>query len=156
MSKYAKIKELDIANGKGIRTSVFFSGCPHHCKGCFNKETWNENIGNDFTEETIDNIIVSLDNEYTSGLSLLGGEPLAPYNIDAAIDLCRNVYTAFPNKNIWVWTGYKLEDLNNKQKEILNYIDVLIDGPFIEELKDLSISWRGSSNQRILKKGQDF
>lgn len=156
MANYTKIYSCDIVNGEGIRTSVFFSGCPHRCKGCFNEETWDKEIGKPFTFETICEILQTLDNDYTDGVSVLGGEPLAPYNIDATISLCQNIKIKYPNKTIWLWTGYKIENLNDRQKEIFKYVDIIIDGPFVEDLKDLTLDWRGSSNQRILKKGEDF
>ena len=150
--RYAKIKDNDIANGKGIVMSLWTQGCPHHCKGCFNKETWDYNGGKEFTEETQKYIFYNIDkNNIKRNLSILGGEPLCPQNIHGVINLCRDFKEVYPNRLIYVWTGYVLDDFDKTQKKLLQYIDVLIDGKFEEELKDISLDLRGSSNQRILK-----
>lgn len=156
--KYANIKYNDIANGDGIRTSLFVSGCRHHCKGCFNKITWDFNYGKEFTQDTIDEILKSIESDYINGLSLLGGEPFEPENQLGLINLLRQYKNKFPNKTIWCWSGYLYEEIidkNNKihtdvTDEMLSYIDVLVDGEFKEELKDISLKFRGSSNQRII------
>lgn len=153
MSRYAKIKKFDIANGSGIRTSIYFSGCPIHCKGCFNQELWNPNYGKEYTEETYQEIKNSM-NEHIAGLSILGGEPLSDYNIDTVIELCKRFREDFPNKNIWLWTGYEIDKLSQKQEYAFTLVDVVTVGPFIEELKDLSLSWAGSSNQTTFIKSE--
>lgn len=146
--KYGKIKPVDVANGEGVRVSVFVSGCSHHCKGCFNAELWNYNAGKDFTNEVIWNIINLCSKDYITGLSLLGGEPLDPKNIIRVMDLCHTFKRYFPNKTIWCYTGYTWENINHLP--ILKYIDVLVDGKFVDDLKDPRLKFRGSSNQRII------
>jgi len=158
---YATIKYNDIANGEGVRTSLFVSGCKHHCKGCFNKEAWDFNYGQPYTPKVQDEIIKSIYSEYISGLSILGGEPLDILNQFEVADLIRAFRSdeKTKNKTIWVYTGFVYPndfiDLYSKArtkvtKYIFNNIDVLVDGPFIEKLKDISLKFRGSSNQRIL------
>lgn len=145
---YGKIKSIDIANGEGVRVSLFVSGCPHHCKGCFNPELWNYNAGKLFTSKTTSDIIRLCEEDYITGLSLLGGEPLAPEHIYQVTTLCFLFKTYFSTKDIWCYTGYKWEDV--KWFPIMKYIDVLVDGQFVEELKDPRLKFRGSSNQRII------
>ena len=155
---YADIKRIDVANGEGVRVSVFVSGCNHHCKGCFNSCAWNFNYGNKFTNAEIDKILNYLDHEYISGLSLLGGEPLELVNQEGLLPLVKKVKENFPQKNIWCYTGFDFENdvvgkmiQNNKiSRELLQYIDVIVDGKFEEEKKDLKLRFRGSSNQRII------
>lgn len=155
---YADIKQYDVANGLGIRVSLFVSGCTHHCKNCFNKETWDFQYGNPFTEEEIQKILDYLKPSYVSGLSLLGGEPFEPENQEGLLPLVRKVKEVYPEKDIWCYTGYLLdEDICGKMldhvpetRELLSYIDILIDGPFVEERKNLKIRFRGSDNQRII------
>jgi anaerobic ribonucleoside-triphosphate reductase activating protein len=155
---YGTIKKTDIANGLGVRVSLFVSGCTHHCKGCFNSETWNFNYGNPFTQETEQEIIEALSREYINGLSLLGGEPMEPENQRVLLPLIKKVRELFPEKNIWCYTGYTFEtDLLEESRakcectqEMLHNIDILVDGEFVEELKDISLQFRGSSNQRII------
>lgn len=146
---YAEIKKFDIANGEGVRTSLFVSGCTHHCKGCFNQVAWDFNYGKLFTKEVEDDIIKSLEPDYIQGLSLLGGEPLEPQNIKVLLPFIKRVKSIYPNKDIWCYTGYTYEDLNCKK--FLSYINVLVDGEFVEELKDISLKFRGSSNQRVIR-----
>ena len=149
--RFSKIKQNDIANGMGIVMSLWTQGCPHHCKGCFNVETWDFNGGKEFTEEDKKYIIENIDkNNIKRNLSILGGEPLCPENIEGVISLCKDFKKTYPHKKIYIWTGYVIEELDNEQKEILNYIDVLIDGKFEEANKNLSLKLRGSSNQRII------
>ncbi len=155
---YADIKIADVANGLGVRVSLFVSGCNHHCKGCFNEEAWDFNYGKEFTNDTIDEIIKDLNNPYIAGLSLLGGEPLEYENQKGILPLVKKVKQIYPEKNIWCYTGFtfdkdvidgmckKWEDT----KELLSYIDVIVDGKFEEDKKDLSLRFRGSSNQRII------
>ena len=155
---YADIKQYDVANGLGIRVSLFVSGCTHHCKNCFNKETWDFQYGNPFTEDEIHMILDYLKPSYVSGLSLLGGEPFEPENQEGLLPLVRKVKEVYPEKDIWCYTGYLLdEDICGKMldhvpetRELLSYIDILIDGPFVEERKKLKIRFRGSDNQRII------
>lgn len=155
---YGEIKKYDIANGEGVRVSLFVSGCTHHCKGCFNEETWDFNFGNLFTEDTEAEIIEALTHNFISGLSLLGGEPFEKENQRILLPFLKKVKDLFPGKNIWCYTGYTLDrDLLKDSRvrceytdEMLKYIDVLVDGRFIEELKDISLPFCGSSNQRII------
>lgn len=156
--KYMTIKCPDIANGPGCRVSLFVSGCPHHCKGCFNEETWDFNAGNEFTEETIDYILSLCNQDFISGFTILGGEPLCPENIDCVTHILKKVYENTSNNkvknNIWVYTGYLYEELvrrDGKFPDYIKYIDVIVDGPFIESKKDISLQFRGSDNQRLIK-----
>lgn len=145
---YGKINKVDIANGPGVRVSLFVSGCNHKCKGCFNPETWNFNYGQRFTLNTIDDIYDAMIEDHISGLTVLGGEPLDVRNVKIVTQLCRIIKSQTSGKSIWIYTGYRYEDV--KHLEIMRYIDVLVDGPFIEDLKDISLKFRGSSNQRII------
>lgn len=145
---YATIKEYDIANGTGIRVSLFVSGCRNHCKGCFNKAAWDFNYGQPYTQETQQYILSQLTFPYNNGLSILGGDPFEPENLPTVTQLCKQAKQLYPDKDIWVYTGYLYEDI--KHHEIFNYIDILVDGPFIEDLKDTRLQFRGSSNQRII------
>lgn len=155
---YADIKECDIANGPGVRVSVFVSGCNHHCKGCFNKCAWDFNYGENYTEETTNTILEGLDKDYIAGLTLLGGEPLEPQNQKGLLPLVKKVKEKYPEKNIWCYTGFDFEkdvvgnmaQNNEDTKELMNYIDVIVDGKFEEDKKDLNLKFRGSSNQRII------
>ena len=156
--KYATIKKYDVANGPGVRVSIFVSGCNHHCKGCFNEEAWDFNYGNPFTEETIDEVISAMAPDYIKGLSLLGGEPFEHVNQIGLLDLVRKVKRIYPEKDIWAYSGCLFDrDIVGKQcdifpetKELLSYIDVLVDGKFDESLKNPNLYFRGSSNQRII------
>lgn len=146
--RYGKINTVDIANGPGIRVSLFVSGCRNRCKGCFNPETWSFDYGEPYTLWTGEEILDALNPKYIAGLSILGGDPFEPENIETVTDLCRMVKKFFPDKTIWIYTGYLYEDF--KYFEIMDYIDVLVDGPFIESEKDLRLAFRGSKNQRII------
>ena len=149
--KFIKIKDNDIANGVGITMSLWTQGCPHHCKGCFNKETWDFNKGKEFTELDLKYIFDNINkNDIHRDLSILGGEPLCPQNIEGVINLCKEFKKIYPNKKIYIWTGYTLEEFNDTQKSILKYIDVIVDGKFIEEKRNLSLKLRGSENQRVI------
>lgn len=157
---YATIKEHDTANGTGVRVSLFVSGCTHHCKGCFNEVAWDFNYGTPFTAETEEKILQLLDRPYIRGLSLLGGEPMEAKNQKALFPLVKKVREKFGNsKDIWCYSGYTLEELLDSSSrchtdltiDLLRNIDVLVDGEFKEELKDLKLKFRGSSNQRILE-----
>ena len=155
--KFSKIKDNDIANGIGITMSLWTQGCPHHCKGCFNKETWNYNDGKDFTENDLNYILYNINkHDIQRNLAILGGEPLCPQNIEGVIKLCKEFKNKYPNKIIYLWTGYVFEEFAEKQYEILKYIDILIDGKFEEDKKDLSIMLRGSSNQRVIDVKKTF
>ena len=147
---YANIKHHDVANGPGIRVSLFVSGCTHHCKGCFNAEAWSFTYGEPFTQQTVEEILLALQPAYIQGLSLLGGEPFEPENQPAVLDLVRQVRAAYPEKDIWAYSGYTLEQLQTRAPELLAQITVLVDGPFVESQKDLRLAFRGSANQRIL------
>jgi anaerobic ribonucleoside-triphosphate reductase activating protein len=150
---YITIIKDDLINGEGARCSLFVSGCSHGCPGCFNEESWDYRTGNKFRQETIDIILNELSKSYVAGLSLLGGDPLMPKNIDTVLNLCKIVKETYPNKNIWCWSGYTLEEIkDNHANPILEYIDVLVDGKFVEEEKNLSLPFRGSNNQRIIRK----
>lgn len=154
---YALIKEMDVANGPGIRTSLFVSGCKHKCKGCFNESIWEFDKGQPFTDETICYIIKLLKRGYISGLTLLGGEPLDPSNQEQIYNLVNKVKKEVPEKTIWCYTGYTYEFVVGYMykklpytKKILNLVDVLVDGKFILDLLDLKLQFRGSANQRVI------
>ena len=152
---YATIKNCDIANGPGVRVSLFVSGCTHRCPGCFNEVAWDFGFGEPFTQETIDYILQLLKPDYIQGLTLLGGEPFAPQNQEAVVGLLRQVKKAYPNKSIWAFSGYLFEkDILSGRigdtAEYLSYLDVLVDGPFIQAKKNLSLRFRGSENQRLI------
>lgn len=147
---YGRINKTDIANGPGVRVSLFVSGCRNRCKGCFNPETWDFNYGKEFTLETFIKIDNALDPDYIAGLTILGGDPMEPENIECVTAICASIRKSQPGKTIWIYTGYTYEYVSLKNPEILNYIDVLVDGPFIESKKDISLQFRGSSNQRII------
>lgn len=146
---YNKIRKMDVSNGEGIRVSIFMQGCVFNCKGCFNPETHDFNGGKEFTDETIDRVIELCSKEYIVGLSILGGEPLHPKNIDGTTKLAKRFKEVYPDKNIWVWSGF-LFDRDLKDKEVLNYIDVLIDGQYNCDLYSPRLKWKGSSNQRVI------
>ncbi|MDF2887043.1 MAG: anaerobic ribonucleoside-triphosphate reductase activating protein [Lacrimispora sp.] len=156
---YATIKPTDVANGPGVRVSLFVSGCTHYCKGCFNAEAWDFHYGREFTKDTLDQIISYLDHSYIAGLSLLGGEPMHPENQKGILPLVEEVRRRFPDKTIWCYTGYDFEadilgDMAHRIPEtsrILDSLNVLVDGKFVEEKKDLKLRFKGSSNQRIIK-----
>lgn len=149
--RFSKIKNNDIVNGIGITLSVWTQGCPHRCKGCFNKETWDFNSGKEFTNDDLNYIISNIDSfNVKRNLSVLGGEPLCPQNVEGVINLCREFKKVYPDKLIYLWTGYTIEEFNKLQKQILEYVDFIIDGKFEEAKKNLNLKLRGSSNQRIL------
>lgn len=155
---YADIKYVDVANGPGIRVSLFVSGCTHHCKGCFNREAWDFNYGNLYTEETQNSILAYLKPDHIQGLSLLGGEPLEEVNMKVLTQLLREVKKTYPQKDIWCYTGYTFDkDVLGRMmneipecKEFISYIDILVDGKFEEDKKNVNLHFRGSSNQRII------
>lgn len=158
MMNYATIKKHDVANGPGIRVSLFVSGCTHHCKNCFNPETWDFQYGSAFTEDVQEELFTALEPAYIRGLSLLGGEPMEPANQRALLPFLREFHRRYPDKTVWCYSGYVLDEELLKPNrarcectdEMLAMIDVLVDGEYVEELKDLSIRFRGSSNQRLI------
>ncbi len=157
---YATVKWYDIANGEGVRISLFVSGCTHRCKNCFNQVAWDFSYGQPFGEEIQNKIIEELGASYIAGLSLLGGEPMEPQNQAALLPFIKRVKEAYPNKNIWCYTGFVLDEAEGQLKEkekntadtkaLLSLIDVLVDGAYVEELKDIRLKFRGSSNQRVI------
>jgi len=155
---YSDIKTPDVANGHGIRVSIFVSGCRHHCKGCFNKETWDFNYGKPFTQETIDYILKLMEPTYIKGITFLGGEPMEPVNQEGLLLLAKAVKEKYPEKTIWCYTGFLFDRdiLNNMYKnsdttkELVNLLDVVVDGKFEESLKDVRLKFKGSSNQRTI------
>mgnify|MGYP000599968276 CR=1 FL=1 len=147
--RYNLIRKMDISNGPGVRVSIFMQGCPFHCKNCFNPETWDFEGGKEFTQETIDKVLELSNKNEVKGLSILGGEPMAPTNIEGTAKLAKAFKEKYPDKNIWVWTGF-LYDKDLKNKEVLNYIDVLVDGQYKDELHNPKLRWCGSSNQRVI------
>ena len=155
---YATIKNCDIANGPGVRVSLFVSGCTHRCPGCFNEIAWDFDYGEPFTQETVDSILAMLKPDYIRGLTLLGGEPFEPQNQGPILELLRQVKAAYPKKSIWAFSGYLFDrDILSGRlgdweitREYLQYLDVLVDGPFVEAKKNLSLRFRGSENQRLI------
>ena len=155
---YATIKKYDVANGPGVRVSLFVSGCSHHCKGCFNQEAWDYNYGNAFTEQTEEEVMEALKPDYIKGLSLLGGEPLDLKNQEGILPVVKKAKELYPDKPIWCYTGYlfdkqvvgEMAKNNQTTNELLKYIDYVVDGQFVEALKNPSLKFRGSANQRII------
>ena len=155
---YSTIKDCDIANGIGVRITLFVSGCTNHCKNCFQPQTWDFDFGEPFTEETEEKLLEMLKPDYINGLTLLGGEPMEPQNQRARVPFLKRVREAYPNKNIWCFTGFTYEVLKTDGShprcevtdEMLSLIDVLVDGRYVDELKDLTLQFRGSSNQRLI------
>lgn len=162
--RYAQIRSMDISNGEGVGVSLFVQGCPFHCFGCFNSETWNFDGGKEWTEETEDKFMKLIDRPYIKRISFLGGEPLAEQNLDDILSLIKEIRISFPKKTIWLYTGYSYskifrgqssclakEGLNNfKRRKIITNVDVVVDGEYIDEQKDLTLKWRGSKNQRVI------
>ena len=150
---YHQYYPVDVVNGPGTRCTLFVAGCIHQCRGCYNKSTWSLTSGKPFTQEVEDQIIADLQDTRIKrqGLSLSGGDPLHPQNLSAILKLVKRVKTQCPEKDIWVWTGYLLADLTPEQQEVVSYINVLIDGKFVQELYDPALLWSGSSNQVIHK-----
>ncbi len=158
---WSEIKTNDIANGEGVRTSLFVSGCRHHCRNCFNEITWDFGHGNLFTEETMERIFDSVDHYWINGISLLGGEPFEPENQKVLLPFLVMFKERFPDKDVWCYTGFTIEDIigtgekksraaTDISKEMLSLIDVLVDGPYIDDLHDITLKFRGSSNQRVI------
>lgn len=155
---YGEIKKNDIANGLGVRVSLFVSGCRHRCKNCFNSDTWDFSYGKPFTEDTVEEILKALAPDFVSGFSLLGGEPFEPENQPELLKLLKRIKKEYPQKDIWCYTGFLLDEeiLGDSRantpytNDLLSFIDILVDGRFVEELKDISLKFRGSSNQRVI------
>lgn len=155
---YSTIKDCDIANGIGVRITLFVSGCTNHCKNCFQPQTWDFNFGEPFTEQTEEKLLEMLKPDYINGLTLLGGEPMEPQNQRALVPFLKRVREVYPNKNVWCFTGFTYEVLKTDGShprcevtdEMLSLIDVLVDGRYVDELKDLTLQFRGSSNQRLI------
>ncbi len=156
---YGTIKYYDISNGPGVRTSLYVSGCTHHCKNCFNEETWDFGYGEPFTPEVANKILDSCGKHYIAGLSLLGGEPMEPANQQALLPFLRTFKALYPDKTVWCYSGYTYEQLSGQEpcrcrceetEEMLSYIDVLVDGEFVQDLYSIALRFRGSSNQRII------
>lgn len=140
---------MDISNGPGVRVSIFFQGCEFHCKNCFNPETWNFDKGEEFTDEVIEKVLDLCKEDHIAGLSILGGEPMHPKNIEGTTKLAKAFKERYPEKTIWAWSGF-LFDQYVKDKEVANYLDVLVDGQFVDELRNPTLKWKGSANQRVI------
>lgn len=147
--RYNKIRKMDISNGPGIRVSIFMQGCAFNCKNCFNPETHDFNGGEEFTDKTIERVISLCGNENIVGLSVLGGEPMHPKNIDGTMRLAKAFKEKYPDKTVWAWTGYLFDEYLS-DKEVCRYLDVVVDGQYVEELHNPSLKWKGSSNQRVI------
>ncbi len=146
--RYNKIRKMDISNGPGVRVSIFMQGCTFNCKNCFNPETHSFDGGKEFTDETINRVLELCANENVEGLSILGGEPMHPKNIDGTTRLAKFFKEKYPNKTLWAWSGFLYETLMDK--EILKYLDVLVDGQYVDDLSNPLLKWKGSSNQRVI------
>ena len=147
--RYNKIRKMDISNGPGVRVSIFMQGCAFNCQNCFNQETHDFNGGKEFTDETIQRVLELCNNENIVGLSILGGEPMHPKNIEGTTKLAKAFKEKFPNKNVWAWSGY-LFDKDLKDKDVVKYLDVLVDGQYVDELHNPTLKWKGSANQRVI------
>ena len=169
--RYAKIRSMDISNGEGVGVSLFVQGCPFHCKNCFNSDTWDFNSGKEWTEEIKDKFMKLIDRPYIKRVSFLGGECLADQNLDGVLDLIKEIRISFPEKTIWLYTGYEISeivkqeqyervsgipDVWSKRWEIIKQVNVLVDGEYIDEQKDLSLKFRGSKNQRVINVKQSL
>ena len=147
--RYNLVRKMDISNGPGVRVSVFMQGCAFHCKNCFNQNTWDFDKGEEFTDEVISHVLELCAPDYIKGLSILGGEPMHPKNILGTTKLAKAFKEKYPNKSLWAWSGF-LFDRDLKDFEVMNYLDVLVDGQYVDELHDPTLKWRGSSNQRVI------
>lgn len=147
--RYNKIRKMDIADGPGVRVSIFMQGCAFNCKNCFNPETHDFEKGEEFTDETIEKVLNLSDHEHIAGLSILGGEPMHPKNIEGTTKLAKAFKERFPDKTVWAWTGFNFEK-NLQDKEAMKYIDVLVDGQYNDEKRNPMLEWRGSENQRVI------
>lgn len=149
---YEKIDKCSVSNGLGVRTVLWVSGCDIHCKNCHNPQTWDFNSGIPFTEDTMQELLYDLSKPYIKGITLSGGHPLDPLNAPKVLEIVKRVKMVFPNKDIWIYSGYVWEDIIKDEtlREIMKYTDVLVDGAYVDELRDISLAFRGSSNQRII------
>ena len=147
--RYNKIRKMDIADGPGVRVSIFMQGCSFHCKNCFNPETWPFEGGKEFTDETIDRVLELCGNENITGLSILGGEPMHPNNLEGTTKLAKAFKQKYPNKTLWAWSGF-LFDKWVKNQEVAKYLDVLVDGQYVDEKRNPTLKWKGSENQRVI------
>lgn len=156
--RYGTVKKADIANGLGVRVSLFVSGCRHHCKGCFQPETWDFNYGDEYTDAVKEDILSEFERPYYQGLTVLGGEPMEPENQPYVLELLKEFKKRFPDKDVWIYSGYTFEDdilagkLGDKSitDELISYVDVLVDGEFVQAEKDITLKFRGSRNQRLI------
>ena len=148
--KYNKIRKMDISDGPGARVSIFMQGCAFNCKNCFNPETHDFQGGKEFTDETINRILELCDKDHIQGLSILGGEPMHSKNIEGTTKLAKAFKEKYPNKDLWAWTGFKFDKDEIKDKEVAKYLDVLVDGQYVDELHNPTLDWRGSANQRVI------
>lgn len=146
---YNKIRKMDISNGPGVRVSIFMQGCTFNCKNCFNKETHDFAGGKEFDDTTVERVLELCDNENIEGLSILGGEPMHPNNIEGTTKLAKAFKEKFPNKNVWAWSGFSF-DKDLKDKEVVKYLDVLVDGQYNDDLRNPKLKWKGSENQRVI------
>ena len=153
---YHNITKCDMLNGEGVRVVLWVSGCVHACPNCHNQQTWNPNSGIPFDNEAIQEIYAELENPYVDGITFSGGDPLHPLNYNTILWLCTQIKLKYPNKNIWLYTGYSLDTVKLIYSDILEYVDVLVDGTFIEKLKSPDKHWIGSSNQKINRRGIDY
>ena len=147
--RYNKIRKMDISDGPGIRVSIFTQGCSFNCKNCFNPETHDFNGGQEFTDDTIEHILNLCDDDNVRGLSILGGEPMHPNNVEGTTKLAKAFKARFPNKDVWMWSGFSY-DRDLRGKEALKYVDVLVDGQYVDALRNPALKWKGSSNQRVI------
>ncbi len=147
--RYNIIRKMDISNGPGMRVSIFMQGCDFHCKNCFNSETWSFNGGKEYNDEIIEEVLKLCEQPFIKGLSILGGEPLHPTNIEGTTKLAKAFKEKFPDKTLWMWTGFVF-DAEMAKKEVFDYVDVLVDGQYVDELHDPTLKWKGSSNQRVI------
>lgn len=150
--RYAQIRSMDISNGEGIGVALFVQGCHFHCKNCFNQETWDFSGGKEWTQDIKEIFLSMINQQHIQRVSILGGEPLTDENFDSVLDLCKEIKSIFPDKIIWLYSGYIFEEIlkNQSKKEIFDFIDMLVDGPFVEDQKDFNLHWKGSSNQRVI------
>ena len=153
--RYNKIRKMDISNGPGVRVSIFTQGCAFNCPNCFNPETHDFTADKEFTEEILGKILDLCDNDIIEGLSILGGEPMHPKNIEGTTKLAKAFKEKFPDKTIWAWSGYKFDDYI-KDKDIVKYVDVIVDGQFMDSQKNPTLKWKASSNQRVIDVGKSI
>lgn len=151
--KIIRIDKDNMLNGDGLRAVVWTSGCSHHCPGCQNPETWDYNYGHEMTTEEKNDLLKYLTHDYVSGVTFSGGDPLFINNRDGVLELCKEIKNLIPNTNIWIYTGFTIETIEKIFPEILEYVDVLVDGPFVQSLADVQYHWAGSTNQRVIKLG---